>query len=164
MPSVSSKVVHVRPAVEADIDALAALNAAVQALHAEHRPDVFLPPDPPAAAAWFRGVLSAADVRVWVAERERAAVGYAVTHDHDRQANAFVRASRWLEVDQIGVHPAHQKRGVGHALFRHVVDDARSRLMQRIAIQSWAFNETAHAAFQRWGFEPRTSYFSLELP
>jgi GNAT superfamily N-acetyltransferase len=148
--------VIVRPAVDADVDALVALNGFVQALRAQARPDVFLPSDAAATAAWFRSVRPTSTVRVWVAETGGTAIGYAITNDHEREANAFVRASRWLEVEHIAVHPEHQYRGVGRALPEQVVTDARSRELQRIAIQSWAFNEGAHAAFERWGFEPRT--------
>jgi GNAT superfamily N-acetyltransferase len=153
----------IRPAIDADITALSRLNAFVHSMHADAHPDTFTSPDPAAIASSFRAMLRSPAARVWGAELDGALVGYVLTTDRERTGTLLVHASRWLEIEQICVLPEYQRRGVGRALLDRAVADARSRGMQRIVMQSWAFNTDAHAAFQRWGFAPRLITFGYEL-
>jgi ribosomal protein S18 acetylase RimI-like enzyme len=59
------------------------------------------------------------------------------------------------------VLPSHQRRGVGRALLNRVLEHAVASGVDEVVLSSWAFNESAHEAFRRWGFTPRLIEFSL---
>lgn len=70
----------VRAAEEADVSAVAALNATVQQLHYEARPDWFVAPDVEAIASWLTATLRRDDAFVFVAEEDSRIVGYALAN------------------------------------------------------------------------------------
>lgn len=139
--------------------ALAELNRFVHEMHHMRRPDYFKPTRPPDTAAWFRELLEKPTTAAWIAEAAGVAVGYVLAFFHDRPENPFQQARRWCEIDQIAVDPAWRRRGVGGALMKAALDEARARGMPDVELFSWAFNTDAHAMFRRFGFEPRVVVF-----
>jgi len=87
------------------------------------------------------------------------AVGYLLMFVHEGAQNAFRRARRWCEIDQIAVDPAWRRRGIGTALMTAALQEASARGVRDVELSSWAFNSDAHAMFQRFGFEPRLLTF-----
>ena len=112
----------VRAAEEADVPAVAALNATVQHLHHEARPDWFVPPDGEAIASWLTATLDRDDVFVIVAEEDRQVVGYALATLHRRPPTPYTRSLAILEVEQIGVDVDARRSGVGSLLIRRIAD------------------------------------------
>src|SRR5690242_16151279 len=95
----------VRFADERDLPDVVELNAAVQLLHHEARPEWFVPPDTAAVSTWLTTAIRRDDVFVFVAEDEddEQVVGYALATVHHRPATPFTRPLSILELDQIGV-------------------------------------------------------------
>lgn len=133
---------------------MAALCSVVHELHLTRRPDVFRPIALPDLAEWFATRLTAATVRVWLAEQGGVAVGYVLAIHETREQNLFVHEQRWCELDQISVLPEWRRRGVARALVRAVVEDARAEGLA-VEVCSWGFNEPAHALFSGFGFVPK---------
>ncbi|SRR5712692_10483425 len=102
----------VRRATLEDVNELATPNGFVQDLHVTSRPGVFRPAEHSGVAQWFRSFLERPNMGAWLAEQDGTAVGYILTVLHDRPETVFSRASRSLEVDQIGVRPEHQRCGI----------------------------------------------------
>lgn len=153
----------VRTATIRDTNALAALCAYVQRLHVARRPDVFGAADTGSLAEWFRARLTEDVSRCWLAERGDLPVGYAFAVLHHRDANPFTHALRWLEIVQLGVHPDHQRTGIGRSLVHAAVAEAETLGISDIRIRTWAFNEAAQRSFQRLGFRPRTIDYGMTL-
>ena len=109
----------------------------------------------------FRSGFDRPHLAAWLAEQDGTAVGYVLTTLHERAETVFHKPRRIVEVDQIGVLPDHQRRGIGRALLNRVLEDARATGVEEVVLRSWAFNESAHEAFRRWGFTPRVIEFSL---
>jgi GNAT superfamily N-acetyltransferase len=158
MPDFSIRIAH-----EGDAAVLTALNAEVQDLHFAHRPDYFKASDPIEIERWFESALRDAAAKTWIAEVDGAPVGYVFVRFRDSPENAFQLAHKWWVLDQIGVRATYRQRGVGRALTEIVRAEARSAGIAELRIESWAFNEPAHQAFQRLGFQPMFLRFELPL-
>ncbi|HLH48362.1 MAG TPA: GNAT family N-acetyltransferase [Roseiarcus sp.] len=144
----------VRPASEADIDALIRLNDAVQSLHAELYPDEFKPrPDASALRAFFAAHLSA----IALAELDGAAVGYVWREAQSRPETPFSPARPRLFVHHLAVAAQARRRGVGTALMRYVEQDAARQGLSEIALGVWTRNRDALAFFQARGFAETTA-------
>lgn len=78
----------------------------------------------------------------WVARQDRTLVGF--THaELDRTA---------CKLDQLYVHPQHQRQGIGTALLQRVEDWARQRQARRLWLQVNRGNTQALAAYRKYGF------------
>jgi len=152
-----------RRAVLGDEGALAELNAFVHEFHVTNKPSFFRPASRDEVAAWFRGLLEDPAVRIVIAEEGLTPVGYASVFLHARPENPFCHARRWFEIDQIGVRPDRQRRGIGRALVRHVLEAAQGEGICEVELTSWCFNSGAQEAFSRLGFAPKAVRFGREL-
>ena len=130
----------IRQATSIDSLLLSSLCVDVQSLHAKHYPDFFkIPQSDNFAVDFFDGMLI------------------------ERPENLFKFSTRYLDVDQISVRPAAQGKGVGKALLIQVDALARELNIQRIQLDSWGFNTTAHAFFEQMGFEKFNHRFWKKL-
>lgn len=154
----------IRAAAPADAGLLARLNAAVQDLHRERRPDWFSSTDPTEVAAWFGVQLTEPGACGWIAEVDDVPAGYVLALPRTRDANPFGPAQRWLELDQIAVLPAYRRHGVGRALVGRVVEHAGEVGLTTIELSSWAFNTEAHRVFAAAGFAVRVMRFERRMP
>jgi ribosomal protein S18 acetylase RimI-like enzyme len=153
----------IRAATDADIPALAALNAAVQELHVANRPDQFKAATSSELEVWFAQLLQNPSAKVWLAELAGAVVGYLVVQVRQSAENTFCRSRSWWDIDQIGVHAEHRRSGVCRALMRKVVHEARTENIRSVELVSWAFNRDAQRALTSLGFAPKLVRFELSL-
>jgi GNAT superfamily N-acetyltransferase len=153
----------IRIAHESDAAVLAELNAEVQDLHCAHRPDYFKPPNHAEIRRWFEESLRDPSARTWLAEVDARPVGYVFVRFRESAENAFQFAQKWWVLDQVGVRATHRKRGVCRALAETVRAEARSAGIEELRVESWAFNQSAHEAFQRLGFKPMFLRFEMSL-
>jgi len=146
----------IRLATAEDVDMLVGLNADVQKLHADAMPHLFKQPsDLGSLAADFRDrILADADGSTFIVEDEDQAMGYIYIRIVRRPENAYTYAQNLIYIDQISVTPASQGKGCGRALMAAVFDLARSQGIDRVVLDTWAFNTPAHGFFERMGFKP----------
>ena len=143
----------VRPATREDADALAHVNAVVQALHHEHLPSWFKPPDAVGTADLFRQWLDDPVVRLSIAEADNGEpLGYVLARVIEAPASALTYAATIVELDQIAVVPDHRRRGVGRALVDAVKELADSVDAGRVQLTVWEFNGPAQQFFAANGF------------
>ena len=110
--------VHVRPACEADMPAIAAIAAHAVRTGVAHFGEV---PDPPEVvrAAW----LATRARHPWfVAEHAGEVIGYAKGGEWNDRA-----AYRWTSQIGIYINPAHHGRGVGKALYAALIPELETR-------------------------------------
>ena len=147
----------IRRATESDAGALALLSASVQALHFAERPDVFKPVDTDALEAWFRQAIGDPFWQLWVAEVSGTPAGYAAVMDGSRPENAFAKARRWREIEQLAVSEKYRRQGVAKALLDHIAASAVSDGITMLELNTWAFNDVARRCFERLGFSERSA-------
>jgi diamine N-acetyltransferase len=143
----------IRTATVADAALLSALNADVQAMHAQAMPWWFKPPGPetfPAAAA--AALLARSENLVLIAEVASEPVGYVYAEVVQRPEDSFRYAYRMLYLHHLSVRPAWQRRGIGEALLEPVRKAATERGIALVGLDVWSFNEEARAFFRRQGF------------
>ena len=134
----------------------------IQRLHHEDRPDLFVPPDFDRLRQFFEDRLADGS-HVLLAEVGEKAAGYIFAQHSAREASPFLHASSLLYVHHIAVEPDLQASGVGTALMSAVDDLASSLGAKAIRLDSWHFNESAHAFFRARGFKPINIVFERVL-
>ncbi|MFE6767284.1 GNAT family N-acetyltransferase [Streptomyces sp. NPDC057689] len=153
---------NVRAATEADLNMLSTLSMEIQRLHAENRPDLFREPDEVTLRSFFADQL-AREAIVLVADHQGVTAGYLLAEANERPANPFRHASKSLYVHHIAVAPTAQRQGVGEQLIQAIVAIAQAESAQAVRLDSWSFNQTAHAFFEGQGFEPLNVIFERRL-
>ncbi len=145
---------NLRPATSADAAVLSNLSVDVQNLHAQNHPKIFKMADAnDFAASFFEEMLMEPTVTIFIAEEAGESVGYVLCKLIERPENPFTFAARTLLVDQISVRPGTRGRGVGAALMQQAERLAKELNVQRIQLDSWDFNLSAHAFFEHQGFQ-----------
>lgn len=150
--------VSIRPAAEADVPALVALlvGGAVSGM-AEDREDT-------TDAGLYRAALAEIEATgntVLVAEQQGVVVGMCqlLVFRHLQE-----RGGRCAELESVHVRADCRARGIGSALVRAAVDEARARGCYRVQLTSNARRDGAHRFYRRLGFEPSHVGFKLQLP
>ncbi len=144
----------VRLATMEDAGILATLIQDVQGLHADALPDIFKKPDDvaPFQKDFEERIFTNPNARIFIAEVDGNPAGYIGAVIIRRPENAYTYAMDFIHIDQISVMPAYRKQGCGRALIQAVFDLARSEGIERITLDTWAFNTEAHQFFARMGF------------
>jgi len=158
---------NIRPLEPADVDAVAAVMAETQALHATELPDIFHDAPGDLITADEAAAAAADPDQLWrVAILDDVVVGYLHAEVQRTPASRYKRPAARLHVHQMGVAAAHRGEGVGHALLVHARAEAQSRALPEVSLEVYTFNSAARAFYEREGFvalrelrvwRPRTS-------
>lgn len=155
---------HIRRATLEDAELLGRLNAAVQQVHHEARPDFYKPPAvTPELIADFRKRLSDGQTYIFIGEVGGQPIGCIVTQIIERPDNPYSYAHRALLIDQISVNPEQRSRGYGEALMQQAFDLAKSLRIATVLLGVWAFNQRAIAFYERLGFVARDLRMEMQL-
>ena len=157
--------VNIRRATLADVCLLAELNKDVQQIHADAYPNVFKQPDNFAeiVADFETRILADVDGFVFIVEAERQAVGYIYARAVTRPENAYTHVQKLMIVDQISVRPAYHNKGYGHRLMQAVREVAAEQGIQRIQLDTYAFNANAQQFYANLGFERVSVRLALDF-
>lgn len=141
----------IRAARRSDAAAIGALWSALVEAHAALDPVLGLQPGAgPALEREALAAIGAADVGIWVAERDARVVGFACAR-LERASPLAVETSR-VEISEIAVAPAARRAGVGRALAGAALDWARRRGARRVEVRVSARNELGQAFWRSLGF------------
>lgn len=144
---------EIREAGTDDVEAIAELARAMQALHADALPHIFKPVEPdayPAAVvqAWF----STPDHFCYVATDKGEVVAYTHAEVRHEPETPLKYSTTTMYVRQLAVADTHQRRGIGHRLLDTVREKASARGLTRITLRFYAFNDQARAFYVQYGF------------
>ncbi|MEM7627137.1 MAG: GNAT family N-acetyltransferase [Planctomycetota bacterium] len=143
-----------RSATRQDLDSLVELNAIVQALHHDARPERFRPVASAEVRVEFARRLDDPDSRAWLAvDGDGGAVGYAMAVPRSREKTPFAWPRHWVELDEMGVLPEWRGKGIGRSLIEKVAESADGL---DVELTVWSFNETAQSVYAAAGFVPQT--------
>jgi len=146
--------VTLRAARGDDLDAVYALFAEVQAIHANAEPDFFKPPANDAFfKAFFDGVIDDPQRRLTLACFGDEAIGYVQYFIGTRPETFFRAEGRVARIDQICVSEAFRRTGCGTRLIDHVKAEARRQGISLVGIDFWSFNAAAGGCFEKNGFK-----------
>ena len=154
----------IRPATDADRDALGRLGALLMDVHYRFDPRRFLAPGTDAASGYARFLgsqLREPDAVVLVAEVDGLVAGYCY---------AGIEPLSWKElrdeagfIHDIALDPAARGRGAGKALMQAALDWFRRRNVARVMLWTSPSNTLARQLFEQAGFRPTMIELSLEL-
>jgi ribosomal protein S18 acetylase RimI-like enzyme len=60
---------------------------------------------------------------------------------------------KYLEIDNLIIHPLHQSSGIGTALLRHLEQFAGEQGCNILVLDSYTSNHASHRLYHRLGFE-----------
>ena len=156
--------IHVRPATDSDADAISALWAEVQTVHAESLPDFFKPVSPNTfPPAEVRELLKQRQNVVLVACEGPTVVGYASAEVLERPGTPHRHPMTTLLVHAMGVSANWRRRGAGRALVEALRDAAKAKGIHSLLLDVWSFNSEARAFYQSVGFVSQREYLSLDV-
>lgn len=157
-----SNSITVRRAQPADAPDIVALSFEVQTIHAEARPDLFLPDGRESVDDLVERMATPGHY-LWVAEGGDEVIGCAIARLNEKPRNRWCYASRELSLEHIGVTPRHQRTGVGRLLWEAVRQTAVNEGVQRVTLTVWSFNSSARSFYAKAGFVPDYERLAIEF-
>ena len=156
---------NTRRATSGDADALTALNAHVQNLHAEAVPELFKPATSGVfyAPAPLEVLLTEPHNHVFVVDVGSKPIGYVWAQIRERPENVSTHAQYYLVIEHIAVSPDHQKQGAGAMLINQVKSLAKELGVTSVVLNVWSFNAKAHAFFASQGFADLDQRMSMRV-
>ena len=145
--------ITIRPMTDADASTLVSLNADVQAIHAAALPWRFKPPGAWTAAD-AQALLARPNTFAFIAEADGAPAGYVVAEVIRHPETGRHHAHAMIYVHEISVREALRRRGVGRALMDAVTAYGKAGGIDRVALDTWSFNEGALQFFRSYGLTP----------
>lgn len=144
--------ITIRRGEERDIPQIEELLYQVHKVHADGRPDLFVP----GAKKYTREELSAIlsdDTRpVYVAEAEGAVLGYAFcVYQQPESGNMYPQKT--LYIDDLCVSRESRGQHVGTRLYEHVVAQARVAGCHSVTLNVWACNQSAVDFYRHLGMK-----------
>lgn len=154
-----------RPARSEDYEALEALLAEADQLHARILPSYFRPPRKATRTREeLARLLASRDERIVVAEDDAGCViGLVHVQIYDTPAIATMVPKRRAHVDNLVVTERKRRGGVGSALLQAAAEWARAQGAREILLTVWAGNESAERFYEALGFRRVSSVLGREL-
>lgn len=155
--------IRIQEASQADADVLARLNQHVHRLHTDNASRFFRQPSLEEVSSFFEESLQRENTRGFIAYADDVPVGYVLVIFVERPASTFSPSRRWLYVDQISVETKWERHGVGTQLLETAVQEAKAAGIDELEIDTWSFNTRAKDIFKRFGFQPKTERFWMQI-
>lgn len=141
----------IRLALESDIPRLEDLLYQVHGLHAEGRPDIFIPGCKKYTADQLREILAdPVNTPVFVAIADGVLVGYCFCIRQVQTAASMQKIST-LYIDDLCVDAAMRGKGYGKVLYDHAVTYARDNGYYNLTLNVWACNPSAMRFYEKCG-------------
>ena len=156
-------VLSIRLALEADIPRLEDLLYHVHGLHAEGRPDIFIPGCKKYTADQLREILSdPINTPVFVAVSDGVLVGYCFCI-RQVQAAASMQKISTLYIDDLCVDSAMRGQSIGKTLYDYAVQYAREQGYYNLTLNVWACNPSAMRFYEKCGLSVQKVGMELVL-
>ena len=137
--------------MESDIPRLEDMLYQVHGLHAEGRPDLFIPGCKKYTAEQLRSLLAdPANTPIFVATLDGVAVGYCFCI-RQVQTAASMQKITTLYIDDLCVDAAMRGRGIGKVLYDYTVEYAREHGYYNLTLNVWACNPSAMRFYEKCG-------------
>jgi GNAT superfamily N-acetyltransferase len=153
----------VRPATQADYDAIQAMLATFTVQHHIWQPEQFRREFLGFTPAIFRRWLDTPDELNLAAELGSAVVGFASASRFKGRASDITFARRGVHVSLLLVAPSAQRRGVGRALLKGIQAWADEFEAEFIGLNMSPMNATARAFYAALGYDLHAEYRTKTL-
>ena len=145
----------VRRATPEDIPAILNLLVQVDMVHHNGRPDIFKGPTTKYNADQLKEIISNDKAPVFVCVDENGTVmGHAFCIHKQELDDNVLTDIKTLYIDDICVDENHRRKGVGEALYEHVVNYAKENGFYNITLNVWNCNPGAMSFYEAMGLKP----------
>ena len=155
--------ITIRSANESDIPRLEDLLYQVHGLHAEGRPDIFIPGCKKYTADQLRGLLADTEnTPIFAAVLDGVLVGYCFCV-RQVQTAASMQKIATLYIDDLCVDTAMRGRGIGKVLYDYAVEYAKQKGYYNLTLNVWACNPSAMRFYEKCGLSVQKVGMELVL-
>ena len=151
---------RIRRAEEKDIPRLHELLGQVLQIHADIRPDIFIPGTTKYTDEELLAIFDNPDTPVFVYDKDGAVLGYAFCALQHLNSGALMPITT-LYLDDLCVLESARGLHIGTALFEYVKAFAKEKGCHNITLHVWEGNPGAKAFYEAQGMAPQ--YTSMEL-
>ena len=147
---------QVRRAEEKDIERVLELLVQVDMVHHEGRPDLFKGPATKYNAKELAVIFENEKTPVFVCVNDRGEImGHAFCMHKQVVGDSVLTDVKTLYIDDICVDEAYRGKGVGKALYEHVLAYARQHGFYNVTLNVWSCNPGAMKFYERMGLKPQ---------
>ncbi len=144
----------VRRAEAKDIPVLKTLLMEVLNIHAQGRPDIFVPNTTKYTDEELVKMISDPRTPIFVYDEDGTVLGYAFCIYKERAHSNNMTDIRTLFIDDLCVDAAARGKHVGKSLYHYVKDYARANGFYHVTLNVWSFNEKAIGFYEAMGLKP----------
>ena len=155
----------IRSAQTKDIPSVLRLLSQVLEIHAEIRPDIFIPGSTKYTKEQLEAIFADDLTPVFVSVDDADEVlGYAFCVLREPPFANTMRPRKSFFIDDLCVDEACRGRRVGEALFRFVLEEAARRGCADVTLNVWEGNDAAKRFYEKMGMTPKETMMELRLP
>ncbi len=153
----------VRRAHERDIPKILDLLLQVLNIHAEGRPDLFIPNTTKYTIEELMVMIKDDNAPIFVADEDGEVLGYAFTVMKRRLHNNNMTDIKTLFIDDLCVDEKARGKNVGRHIFDYVKAYAEAENVYHITLNVWSFNDPAIGFYEKVGMRPMETVMELIL-
>lgn len=147
---------RIRKAEEKDIPRLLALLEQVLQIHAEIRPDIFIPGTTKYTASELAALLPQEDKPIYVAVNEDdVCMGYAFCQLRAQPFSTNMVPFNALFIDDLCVDKQARGQHIGESLFAYVKQQAKELGCYEVTLNVWAGNTAAEHFYEKMGMQTK---------
>ena len=146
---------RIRDAEVKDVENLYELLRQVQQLHADGRPDIFISGTNKYSMPVIREILENPKTPVYVAvDQDDRAIGYAFCAIKEEKGSENLREIKTFYLEDLCVGENSRGKGLGTALYNHVLLKAKEFGCYHLTLNVWHLNESAVKFYKKLGMKP----------
>ena len=146
----------IRKAEEKDITRIIELLGQVLQIHADIRPDIFIPNTTKYTVEELTELLKNEEKPIYVAVNEAdVCVGYAFCQLQKQPFSNNMVQFKTLFIDDLCVDQQARGQHIGESLFEHVKEEARKMNCYEVTLNVWAGNTSAEKFYEKMGMKTK---------
>ena len=154
----------IRKAEETDIPIILELLKQVLQIHADIRPDIFIPGTTKYTADELMELLKNDEKPIYVAvDEDNVCVGYAFCQLQEQPFSNNMVQFTSLFIDDLCVDTTIRGKHIGQKLFEHVKKEAVRLGCYEVTLNVWEGNDSAKAFYEKMGLKPKETQMEFIL-
>ena len=146
----------IRKAEEKDIPRILELLEQVLQLHADIRPDIFIPGTTKYTADELTELLKNAEKPIYVAaDEDDVCMGYAFCQLQEQPFSNNMVPFKTLFIDDLCVDQEARGRHIGESLFEYVKNEAKQLGCYEVTLHVWTGNTSAEKVYEKMGMRTK---------
>ncbi len=146
----------IRKAEEKDIPRMMELLGQVLQIHADIRPDIFIPGTTKYTPCELAALLKSAETPIYVAVNEEdVCFGYAFCQLKEQPFSTNMVQFKSLFIDDLCVDKRARGQHIGESLFEYVKQEAKKMGCYEVTLNVWAGNTSAEKFYEKMGMKTK---------